>query len=113
MRSTKDGGCAIILRPQKRIGGMRVTMMNFLIPSAMAADASASSGGPMPIDLLIIVAFALVLFHRLAAPVEACKEHRELVAGLNKGDEIIANGGLVRKLHRSKSSLSYLKQLMA
>ena len=75
--------------------------MNFLIPSAMAADAGAGagSGGPIPIDLLIIVAFALVFYFIVWRPQsKRAKEHRELVAGLNKGDEIITNGGLVGKI---------------
>ena len=73
-------------------------MMDFLIPSAMAADAGAGSGGP-PIDLLIIVAFALVFYFIVWRPQsKRAKEHRELVAGLNKGDEIITNGGLVGKI---------------
>ena len=74
-------------------------MMEFLIPSAMAADAGAGSGGPIPIDLLIIVAFALVFYFIVWRPQsKRAKEHRELVAGLNKGDEIITNGGLVGKI---------------
>ena len=73
--------------------------MDFLIPSAMAADAGGGASGPIPIDLLIIVAFALVFYFIVWRPQsKRAKEHRELVAGLNKGDEIITNGGLVGKI---------------
>lgn len=74
-------------------------MTDFLIPSAMAAEAG---GGPAPIpglDLFIIVAFALVFYLIVWRPQsKRAKEHRELVAGLTKGDEIITNGGLVGKI---------------
>ena len=73
-------------------------MIDFFIPSAMAADAGAS-GSPLPIDLFIIIAFALVFYFIVWRPQsKRAKEHRELVAGLNKGDEIITNGGLVGKI---------------
>lgn len=74
-------------------------MIDFLIPSAMAADAGGASG-PIPgLDLFIIVAFALVFYLIVWRPQsKRAKEHRELVAGLTKGDEIITNGGLVGRI---------------
>jgi len=73
-------------------------MIEFFIPSAMAADAG-TSGSPVPVDLFIIIAFALVFYFIVWRPQsKRAKEHRELVAGLNKGDEIITNGGLVGKI---------------
>ncbi len=74
-------------------------MIDFLIPSAMAADGGGSSG-PIPgLDLFIIDAFALVFYLIVWRPQsKRAKEHRELVAGLAKGDEIITNGGLVGRI---------------
>jgi preprotein translocase subunit YajC len=74
-------------------------MIDFLIPSAMAADAG-SSQGPIPgLDIFIIVAFALVFYFIVWRPQsKRAKEHKELVSGLTKGDEIITNGGLVGKI---------------
>jgi preprotein translocase subunit YajC len=74
-------------------------MIDFLIPSAMAAEAGAAGGGPLPLDLFIIVAFALVFYFIVWRPQsKRAKEHRELVGGLAKGDEIVTNGGLVGKI---------------
>jgi preprotein translocase subunit YajC len=45
------------------------------------------------------VAFALVFYFIVWRPQsKRAKEHRELVGGLAKGDEIVTNGGLVGKI---------------
>ena len=55
----------------------------------------------MPLDLFIIVAFALVFYFIVWRPQsKRAKEHRELVGGLAKGDEIVTNGGLVGKISK-------------
>ena len=67
----------------------------------MAAEAGAAGGGPLPLDLFIIVAFALVFYFIVWRPQsKRAKEHRELVGGLAKGDEIVTNGGLVGKISK-------------
>ena len=73
-------------------------MFDLLIPLANATDA-APQGSPLPLDLFIIIAFALVFYLIVWRPQsKRNKEHKELVAGLEKGDEIIAGGGLVGKI---------------
>lgn len=72
-------------------------MMEFFIPLAMAADAEPSSGPPM--DIFILVAFALVFYFIVWRPQsKRTKEHKELVAAVSKGDEIVTNGGLLGKV---------------
>ena len=74
-------------------------MFDLLIPLAHATDAAAPQGSPLPLDLFIIIAFALVFYLIVWRPQsKRNKEHKELVAGLEKGDEIIAGGGLVGKI---------------
>ena len=74
-------------------------MFELLIPFAKAADEAVPQGSPLPIDLFIIIAFALVFYLIVWRPQsKRNKEHKELVAGLEKGDEIIAGGGLVGKI---------------
>ena len=74
-------------------------MFDLLIPLANATDAAAPQGSPLPLDLFIIIAFALVIYLIVWRPQsKGNKEHKELVAGLEKGDEIIAGGGLVGKI---------------
>ena len=74
-------------------------MFNLLIPLANATDPAVPQGSPLPLDLFIIIAFALVFYLIVWRPQsKRNKEHKELVAGLEKGDEIIAGGGLVGKI---------------
>ncbi|MEX0941380.1 MAG: preprotein translocase subunit YajC [Pseudomonadales bacterium] len=77
-------------------------MLDFLIPAAQAADAGAPSGGGLPgLDIFIIVAFALVFYFIVWRPQsKRAKEHRELVASISKGDEIVTNGGVIGKVNR-------------
>ncbi len=73
-------------------------MIEFFSPNAMAADAGGPGGIP-GLDLFIIVAFAAVFYFIVWRPQsKRAKEHRELVAGLSKGDEIVTNGGLIGKI---------------
>ncbi len=73
-------------------------MIEFFIPLAMAEDALGDSGLP-GLDLFIIVAFAAVFYFIVWRPQsKRAKEHRELVADLGKGDEIVTNGGLIGKI---------------
>ncbi|HKI75009.1 MAG TPA: preprotein translocase subunit YajC [Pseudomonadales bacterium] len=78
-------------------------MLDFFIPSAMAATAGASPGGAQDagINILIIVAFGLVFYFIVWRPQsKRQKEHRDLVTGLSKGDEVVTNGGMIGKITR-------------
>jgi preprotein translocase subunit YajC len=73
-------------------------MIDFFIPSALA-DEGPMPGGVPGLDLFIIVAFILVFYFIIWRPQsKRAKEHRELVASLGKGDEIVTNGGLIGKI---------------
>ncbi len=64
----------------------------------MAAEAPAG-GPPAGLDFFIIIAFAAVFYFIVWRPQsKRSKEHKELVSGLSKGDEIVTNGGLIGKI---------------
>jgi preprotein translocase subunit YajC len=74
-------------------------MSNFFISAAMAAEGEAASG-PIPgMDIFIIIAFALVFYFIVWRPQsKRAKEHKELVGGLGKGDEVVTSGGMLGKI---------------
>ncbi|HIG41804.1 MAG TPA: preprotein translocase subunit YajC [Gammaproteobacteria bacterium] len=56
-------------------------------------------GLPFGPDMFIIVAFGLVFYFIIWRPQsKRAKEHKELVGGIGKGDEIVTNGGLIGKV---------------
>ena len=70
--------------------------MDFFISNAYAQDAAAQ-GGLMGFLPLIII-FAVFYFMLIRPQMKRSKEHRQLVAGLAKGDEVITNGGLLGRI---------------
>lgn len=70
--------------------------MDFFISNAYAQDAAAS-GGLMSF-LPLIVIFAVFYFMLIRPQMKRSKEHRNLVAGLAKGDEVVTNGGVLGRI---------------
>ena len=70
--------------------------MDFFISNAYAQDAAAT-GGLMSF-LPLIVIFAVFYFMLIRPQMKRAKEHKQLVAQLSKGDEVITNGGLLGKI---------------
>lgn len=70
--------------------------MDFLISSAYAQSGS-SEGGLMGFLPLILI-FVVFYFMLIRPQMKRAKEHRQLVAGLQKGDEVVTNGGLLGKI---------------
>ncbi|MEL0297910.1 MAG: preprotein translocase subunit YajC, partial [Gammaproteobacteria bacterium] len=52
-------------------------------------------------DILILVGFALIFYFMLWRPQsKRAKEHKALVDGLAKGDEIVTSGGILGKISK-------------
>ena len=71
--------------------------MDFLIASAPAQPAAGQPGGFTQF-LPLILMFAVVYFFLIRPQTKRAKEHKALIAGLSKGDEIVTNGGLLGKI---------------
>ncbi|RFF32024.1 preprotein translocase subunit YajC [Wenzhouxiangella sediminis] len=72
--------------------------MDFLISSAMAQDA-AQQAPSMLSSLLPLILIVVIFWFLLIRPqMKRNKQHRELVAGLSAGDEVVTAGGMLGKI---------------
>ena len=62
------------------------------------AQAAGGPSGAMNI-VFIIGLFAIMYFMMIRPQQKQLKAHRELVAGLKKGDEVITQGGMIGRIH--------------
>jgi preprotein translocase subunit YajC len=72
--------------------------MSFFISDAVAAGVPAQQTDPMT-SLIFFGGMILIFYFILIRPQsKRAKEHRELVGGLSKGDEVVTNGGILGKI---------------
>ena len=71
--------------------------MSFFISDAHAQGAPAAGGGYEMI-LMLVLMFAIFYFLLIRPQQKKAKEHKSMVEGLTKGDEIVTNGGLLAKI---------------
>ena len=70
--------------------------MNFFISDAWAQGADA--GGSLFSLLPLVVIFVLFYFLLIRPQQKRAKQHKEMVAALKNGEEIVTNGGLLGKV---------------
>ncbi|MBS0192811.1 MAG: preprotein translocase subunit YajC [Proteobacteria bacterium] len=73
--------------------------LDLLIPvaHAQAAPAGAPGGGLMGL-LPFVILFAVFIFLMVIPQSRRAKQHREMLAKLQKGDEVVTNGGLAGRV---------------
>ncbi len=74
--------------------------MSFFITDALAAPATApaAQNGAMG-SIIMLVGFVLIFYFLLWRPQsKKAKEQRDLISSLNKGDEVITNGGMLGRI---------------
>jgi preprotein translocase subunit YajC len=71
-------------------------MIDFFINSAWAAPAQQEPG--LASFLPLIILFAVFYFFLIRPQLKQAKQHKQLVSGLAKGDEIATSGGLLGKI---------------
>lgn len=72
--------------------------MSFLISNAYAA---ASNGAPTAdaSSFILLIGFVVIFYFFLIRPQnKRAKQHRQLIANISKGDEIVTNGGLLGRI---------------
>jgi preprotein translocase subunit YajC len=75
--------------------------MDFLIPAAMAqAQTGESAQSPWSFFIMMGGLFLFMYLFMIRPQQKRAKEHKELVASLSKGDEVLLNSGLVGKINK-------------
>lgn len=73
--------------------------MSFFISDAVAEAAPAAQQADPMTSLIFFGGMILIFYFILIRPQsKRAKEHRELVAGISKGDEVVTNGGILGKI---------------
>jgi preprotein translocase subunit YajC len=83
-------------------------LLDFFIASAHAQDAATPQGGLMSFLPLIII-FVIFYFLLIRPQMKRAKEHKNLVAALGVGDEVVTNGGLLGKITKVGESFITLE----
>jgi preprotein translocase subunit YajC len=71
-----------------------------LINPAWAQSAGGAAGGGMESIILIILMFGVLYFLMIRPQMKRAKEHKSLIEGLQKGDEVITAGGVLGRISR-------------
>ena len=68
--------------------------MSFLIPAAYPQEAAAGPPGT-GFEWAFLVGFLVIFYLMIWRPLsKRAKEHKNLIAGLQKGDEVVTSGGI-------------------
>jgi preprotein translocase subunit YajC len=69
-----------------------------LFISPAAAQAAPAQGSPISLLVMMVLFFAVFYFMAIRPQMKRAKEHRTLLAGLSKGDEVLTNGGVAGRV---------------
>ncbi len=83
--------------------------MSFFISEAHAQAASTGGGDPLQFIIMIGVFFAIMYFMIIRPQSKRTKEHKSLINSLNKGDEVVTNGGVLGKVTALDDSFITIK----
>ncbi len=70
----------------------------FLINDAYAEGAPQQAGGGIEMLVMIGVFFLIMYFMIIRPQQKRQKEHKSLMESLNKGDEVVTNGGMMGRI---------------
>jgi preprotein translocase subunit YajC len=64
------------------------------------AQAGSSQGGGMESLVLIVLMFGVLYFLMIRPQMKRAKEHKSLIEGLQKGDEVVTGGGMLGRISK-------------
>lgn len=71
-----------------------------LVSPAWAQGPAAAQGGGIESILLIVAMFAVLYFLMIRPQMKRAKEHKAMIDGLQKGDEVVTAGGMLGRISR-------------
>ncbi len=78
---------------------MSVSMsVSSLISPAWAQSAGGAQGGGIESILLILAMFAVLYFLMIRPQMKRAKEHKALIDGIQKGDEVVTAAGILGRI---------------
>ncbi len=75
-----------------------MSLLDLIISPAAAQAAPAQQGSPISLLVMMVLFFAVFYFMAIRPQMKRAKEHRALLAGLSKGDEVVAAGGIAGRV---------------
>lgn len=75
-----------------------MSLLDFFIPVAHAAAGGPAQPSPWQPIIMLGLFFVVFWFFLIRPQMKRAKEHRELVSSLQKGDEVIAGGGIAGRI---------------
>lgn len=72
--------------------------MDFLISTAHAQSAGAAGASIWPTVIMVGLFFVFMFFMVIRPQMKRQKEHRQLLEGLEKGNEVVTQGGVAGKV---------------
>jgi preprotein translocase subunit YajC len=73
-------------------------MMSFFISDALAAAPAEAQPDPIMSFLPLLLIFVVFYFLLIRPQTKRAKEHKQMVEGLAKGDEVVTNGGILGRI---------------
>lgn len=84
--------------------------MSFFISNAYAQAAPAGNQGGGFEMLIMLGIFGLIFYFMLYRPqAKRAKEHKNLIASLSKGDEVLTQGGMVGKIAKVSEDKDFIE----
>ncbi|MCH7696422.1 MAG: preprotein translocase subunit YajC [Proteobacteria bacterium] len=83
-------------------------MIEFFINNAWAQGAS-QEGGSGSFLLMMVGFFAIFYFLLIRPQTKQAKEHKQLIASLSKGDEVVTTGGMLGRVNKVGDSFILLE----
>jgi preprotein translocase subunit YajC len=86
-----------------------MSLLDLIISPASAQAATSQQGSPMSLVIMMVLFFAVFYFMAIRPQMKRAKEHRALLSGLAKGDEVITNGGMAARIVEIGDSFATLE----